>query len=427
MHYFDDKNGALHAENVSLEHIAHQIGTPFYCYSTATFERHLSVFQEAFSGTDALVCFAVKANGNLAVLRTMAQNGAGADIVSGGEMQRALDAGIPAQKIIFSGIAKTDSEIAAGLEHGILQFNVESIAELEAINAVALRLGKTAPIAVRVNPHVAADTHEKISTGKRGDKFGIDWDQTMDVYAQAAALPGLQVQGIAVHIGSQITDLAPFEAAFERVGQLLNDLRAAGHSIVQVDLGGGLGIPYHEHAPTPPLPTAYAEMVKQVTADWDVRLVFEPGRMIAGNAGILVTQVRFIKQAGDTTYAIVDAAMNDLIRPSMYDGYHAVRPIKKADESAAVLEYDVVGPICESGDVLAKGRTLASLEAGDLLAFMSAGAYGAVMSSTYNSRPLVPEVLVHGDNWSVIRRRQTYEDMVSLESIPDWLTEKAAE
>lgn len=421
MHHFTYKNGTLHAEDVALNEIVEAIGTPFYCYSTATLERHLSVFQDAFSDVDSLVCFAVKANSNVAVLRTLGDMGAGADIVSVGEMQRALDAGIPANKLIFSGVAKEDHEIEAALTHGILQFNVESDAELDAISRVATRMGKTAPIAIRINPHVVAETHEKISTGKKGDKFGIDWQHAPEIYKRAASLPGIAVRGIAVHIGSQITDLAPFEQAFTRVGEMLSDLRAAGHDIHQVDLGGGLGIPYEEGNDLPPVPDEYAAMVKRVTQDWGVRLVFEPGRMIAGNAGIMVSKVRFIKQAGEKTYAMVDSAMNDLVRPSLYDGHHHVLPVAERTSEDATQVYDLVGPICETGDVLAKNRKLPTLKEEELVAFMSAGAYGAVMSSTYNSRPLIPEVLVNGDQFAVVRRRQTYEDMLSLEQSAPWL------
>ena len=419
MYHLEYQNGQLHCEDVALQDIASVISTPFYCYSSATLRHQFSLFKNAFEDLDVLVCFAAKANSNIAVLRTLGQLGAGADIVSGGELQRALDAGIPAHKLVFSGVAKTDEEIANALEAGVMQFNVESDAELDAISVIASQLGNTANVAIRINPDVAANTHAKISTGKRGDKFGIDWDYVPEIYARAATLPGVRVQGIAVHIGSQITDLVPFEKAFLRVGEMLKILRGAGHNIQNVDLGGGLGVSYIEGA-EPPSPTDYATVVRGITKNWGVRLMLEPGRLIVGNAGVLVTKVRFIKQAGDKTYAVVDSAMNDLIRPSLYDGYHHVLSVTEPRANTRDKIYDIVGPICESGDILAKQRTLPELKQDDLMILMTAGAYGAAMSSTYNSRPLIPEVMVRAHEWAVIRRRQTYKDMVSLECQPFW-------
>lgn len=428
MHHFHYRDDRLHAEDVPIEAIAAQIGTPFYCYAAATLRRHYRVFADALSGQDALICYALKANSNLAVIRTLAELGAGADIVSDGELERALRAGIAPDRIVFSGVGKTEDEIARALAVGIRQLNVESVPELEAIQRVAARLGKTAPVTIRVNPDVKAETHEKITTGRKGDKFGIDWDRAPGVFALAATMANLEVRGVSVHIGSQITDLAPFEAAFGRVGELVQHLRAEGHDIQSVDLGGGLGIPYGAPGDTgePPAPAAYGEMIRRVTGNWGATLILEPGRLIAGNAGILVTKTLYVKDAGARRYLIVDAAMNDLIRPSFYDAHHTVWPVDRR-RRAAVETFDVVGPICETGDVLARGRDLARPEEGDLVAFLSAGAYGAVMSSTYNSRPLLAEVLVDGDRWAVVRRRQTVDEMLALETAAPWQGDTAGE
>lgn len=420
MHHFTYKNGTLHVEDVSIADIAREVGTPFYCYSRATLERHYKVFADAFKGTDTLVCYSVKANSNLAVLRLLASLGSGADVVSQGELRRALKAGIPAEKIVFSGVGKTAAEMAFALDAGILQFNVESEPELELLSSVASGMCKTASIALRVNPDVDAKTHEKIATGKAENKFGISWQRAPDVYDSAAKLPGIEVAGIDVHIGSQLTDLAPFEAAFTRVAEMAEKLRAAGHSIKRLDLGGGLGIPYRGTNDVPPPPSEYAEMVKRTVGHLGCKLMFEPGRMIAGNAGILVSSVIYEKHGTDRAFLIVDGAMNDLIRPTLYDAHHEILPVKEAADGTRVT-YDVVGPVCETGDYFAKGRELPPLKSGDLIALMSAGAYGAVLASSYNTRPLVPEVLVSGADMAVIRPRPDYDAMLSQDRIPDWL------
>ncbi|WP_420559927.1 diaminopimelate decarboxylase [Tepidicaulis sp.] len=420
MHHFAYKNGVLHAEDVALSDIAAKIGTPFYCYSRATIERHYQVFADAFKGTDTLICYSVKANSNLAVIKLLADLGSGADVVSQGELRRALAAGIAPEKIVFSGVGKTEEEMRFALETGILQFNVESEPELEQLSKVAAAMGKTASVALRVNPDVDAKTHEKIATGKAENKFGISWQRAPEVYDRAATLPGIEVAGIDVHIGSQLTDLAPFEAAFTRVAEMAERLRAAGHDIKRLDLGGGLGIPYRGTNDVPPHPTEYAAMVERTVGHLGCTLMFEPGRMIAGNAGVLVSSVIYEKHGTDRAFLIVDAAMNDLIRPTLYDAHHDILPVSEAPDAAPVT-YDVVGPVCETGDFFAKGRQLPPLKSGDLIALMSAGAYGAVLSSTYNTRPLVPEIMVSGEHMAVIRPRPDYDAMLGQDKIPDWL------
>lgn len=410
------------AEDVPLSRIAAEVGTPVYVYSRATLERHYRVFSEAFKGLDALVCFAVKANSNIAVLRILAKAGAGADVVSLGELQRALKAGIPASKIAFAGVGKTRAEMAAALEAGIMQFNAESEAELKVLNEVAASMGKVAPVSIRVNPDVDAKTHAKISTGKSENKFGIAWQKVDGVYARIGELSNLKAVGVDLHIGSQLTDLEPFRLAFERVVGLVRELRAKGHDIRHIDLGGGLGIPYDPDAEAPPAPADYGAMIKDVLGDMDCSIILEPGRLIAGNAGLLLTEMLYEKQGENRTFYILDAAMNDLSRPAMYDAYHAIVPVEEP-QSGDTLKADFVGPICESSDVFAKQRTTAPLKTGDLVAIKSAGAYGAVMASTYNSRPLVPEVLVDGDRYSVIRKRQSLEDLLSLDDVPSWLSD----
>ncbi len=419
MSAFAYRNGVLHAESVPLSTIAESVGTPFYCYSTAALEAHYGAYAGAFADQDAGVCYAVKANSNLAVIRTFARMGAGADVVSGGEMQRALAGGIPAERIVFSGVGKTRAEMRAALEAGIHQINVESIPEVEALSEVATSLGVVAPIAFRVNPDVDAKTHAKISTGKKENKFGIDYDHAREVYAQAAKLPGIKPVSIAVHIGSQLTDLAPFRAAYERVAALLHVLREDGHDIRRLDLGGGLGITYKNERP--PELADYAAMVRSLTGNLGCRITLEPGRSLVGNAGILVSSVIFVKQGLHRKFVIVDAAMNDLIRPALYEAYHGIVPVREPDPTAPTEPFDVVGPVCESGDTFALQRLLPPMGADDLVAFLSAGAYGAVMSSSYNTRPLIPEVLVNGDQFAVIRPRPSVEDMLKAERVPDWL------
>jgi diaminopimelate decarboxylase len=418
MHHFAYRDGRLFAEDVDLTALADAVGTPVYVYSEATLRRHLRVFADAFAGADTLVAYSVKANSNLAVLKVLASEGAGADVVSGGELQRALRAGIAPDKIVFSGVGKTRDEIAAALEANILQFNVESAPELAAVNDIAAAAGKRAPVALRINPDVAAGGHEKISTGRKEDKFGVAWSEARALYAAARAMAGVAVRGVDLHIGSQIADLAPFEAAFSKVAGLIADLRADGCAIDTLDLGGGLGIPYGEGA-VPPHPDDYAAMIKRVTAPLNVRLIFEPGRMIAGNAGILLSRVVYDKEGEEKRFLIIDAAMNDLVRPAMYDAHHEIWPV--SEDTADKATYDVVGPVCESSDRFAKDRTLPQLKPGALVAIMSAGAYGAVQASQYNTRPLVPEVLVKGDQYAVIRRRPTIDETLSLEAPPDWL------
>ena len=421
MHYFDYRVGVLHAEAVNLDTLADAVGTPFYCYSTATLERHYNVFAQAFADVDALVCYAMKANSNQAVIKTLANLGAGADVVSEGELKRARLAGIPADKIMFSGLGKTARELALAVDEGILCINVESEPELELLSQIASAKGRTAHISVRVNPDVDAKTHHKIATGKAENKFGIPISRAREVYARAAKLPGVKVAGVDMHIGSQITDLDPFGDAFALLADFVRELRADGHTISHVDLGGGLGIPYRTDNKPPPLPDAYAAVVKRATRDLGCRLIFEPGRMIVGNAGILVTRVLFVKHGEAKNFVVVDAAMNDLIRPTLYDAYHEIWPVDEAADSARRIRADVVGPVCESGDFLAKDRDLVEPANGALLAVMTAGAYGAVQAGTYNTRALVPEVLVNGAEWAVVRPRLEVDQLIALDSLPGWL------
>lgn len=421
MNHFEYRDGILHAEDVALPEIAASVGTPFYCYSTATLSRHFRVFSEAFADLDALVCYAMKANSNQAVLKTLAGLGAGSDVVSEGELRRALAAGIPADKIVFSGVGKTAREMDFALAAGILCFNVESEPELEQLSARAVAAGKTAPVSLRINPDVDAKTHRKISTGKAENKFGIPWQRARAVYARAAELPGLRIAGIDMHIGSQITDLQPFDDAFALLAELVATLRADGHAIEHVDLGGGLGIPYQTDNDPPPLPDAYAEIVRKHVAGLGTRVLFEPGRLIVGNAGILVSEVIYVKEGDAKNFLIVDGAMNDLVRPTLYEAFHDIRPVVQPALDAPRMTVDIVGPVCETGDYLGLDRDLPRLKAGDLIAVGTAGAYGAVQAGTYNSRLLVPEVLVKGDAFHVIRPRPSYEDLIGLDSIPDWL------
>ncbi|MGZ6021085.1 MAG: diaminopimelate decarboxylase [Rhizomicrobium sp.] len=420
MNHFSYKDGVLHAEAVDLNALAEKVGTPFYCYSTATLERHYRVFAESFpKGT--LVAFSVKANGNIGVLKTLARRGAGADVVSGGELKKALYAGIPGNRIVFSGVGKSKAEMKLALDAGIYQFNVESEPELEALSEVASAMGATAPITIRVNPDVDARTHAKITTGTAETKFGIPWSRARSAYALAAKLKGIQVVGIDVHIGSQIVDLEPFERAFGKVVDLAAQLRADGHSISRLDLGGGLGVPYIRNNEPPPDPSAYGKMATKVTGGLGCQLILEPGRLIAANAGILVTRVLYIKQGEQKTFAIVDAGMNDLIRPALYDSHHEIVRVNEPSPDAVHKRYDVVGPVCETSDIFAADRDLPELKSGELVAILTAGAYGAVMSSAYNARPPAPEVLVKGDLWSVVRPRTDDDALLRSERIPDWL------
>lgn len=420
MNHFEYRNGRLHAEDVDLTALADAVGTPFYCYSTATLERHFRVFREAVpEGT--LVAFAMKANDNLAVLRTLAKLGAGADVVSGGELKKAIAAGIPANRIVFSGVGKTKREMQLALNAGIYQFNVESEPELEALNEVATSLGKTAPITIRVNPDVDAKTHAKISTGTSETKFGIPWSRARAAYKRAGELKGVKIVGVDVHIGSQITELEPFEKAFARVAELIAILRSDGHEITRADLGGGLGVPYKLADAPPPAPQAYGEMIAKLTSKLGVSLVFEPGRLIAANAGILVSRVIYVKEGEARKFLILDAGMNDLIRPAMYDAHHDIVAVAKPADGAPTDVYDVVGPVCETADRFAKDRKLPRLKSGDLVAMMTAGAYGAVMASAYNARPPAPEILVKGDQWAVVRPRMSDEALLELDRLPPWL------
>jgi diaminopimelate decarboxylase len=422
MHHFAYRGGVLHAEDVSLASLAAEVGTPFYCYATATLERHYRVLQEAFAGLDVLICYALKANSNQAVIATLGRLGAGMDVVSEGELRRALAAGVPADRIIFAGVGKTREEMAVALKEGILGFNVESEPELEALSEVAAGLGCIARMALRINPDVDAKTHAKISTGKAENKFGVPYGDALRLYGRAAELPGIQVAGIHMHIGSQITDLAPFRHAFTLMRDLVVELRRAGHAIEHVDLGGGLGVPYRSGAnDISPSPKAYADMVHETLGGLGLKLVLEPGRVIVANAGVLVTRAIYIKRGRDKVFTVVDAAMNDLIRPTLYEAEHEIWPVREAAAQAPSVLQDVVGPVCETGDYLAQGRMLPPCAAGDLLAIMSAGAYGAAMSSTYNSRLLVPEVLVDGADWAVVRPRPTYADLIGLDRVPGWL------
>ncbi|QWW67441.1 diaminopimelate decarboxylase [Rhizobium sp. WYJ-E13] len=421
MNHFEYRDGILHAENVSVPEIAKAVGTPFYVYSTATLERHYRVFTEAFGDVDSMVCYAMKANSNQAVLKTLGRLGAGIDVVSEGELRRALAAGIPADRIMFSGVGKTPNEMDYALEAGIYCFNVESEPELEVLNQRATRAGKKAPVSFRINPDVDARTHAKISTGKKENKFGISWERARTIYARAASLPGIEVTGIDMHIGSQITELRPFDDAFKLLHDLVNTLRADGHDIHHVDIGGGLGIPYKDDNNPPPLPDAYASVVKNQLRALNCKIVTEPGRLIVGNAGILVTEVIYVKDGGEKTFVIVDGAMNDLIRPTLYEAYHEIKPVVISAANAPRIRADVVGPVCETGDYLALDREMATPKPGDLLAVGTAGAYGAVQAGTYNSRLLVPEVLVKGDEFHVIRPRRTYSELIGLDSVPAWL------
>ncbi len=424
MHHFTHRDGDLFAEDVPLARIAAEVGTPVYVYSDATLRRHARVFQDAFAGARALAAFSVKANSNLAVLRTLFEEGMGADVVSGGELMRALKAGLSGNKIVFSGVGKTAEELKLALEAGVHMFNVESENELLVLDAVARDLGVRAPLAFRVNPDVAAGGHEKISTGKAEDKFGVAWSRARRAYEKAARLSGIEIRGVDVHIGSQITELAPFEAAFQRVAGLVRDLRADGHTIDRIDLGGGLGISYDgntEGEGAPPGPADYAALIRRIADPLGVELIFEPGRMIAGNAGLLLTRAIYVKEGEARRFLILDAAMNDLIRPALYEASHGIEPVQAPQQGAGYGRYDVVGPVCETGDRFASERELPAMAEGDLFAIMSAGAYGAVQASQYNSRPLVPEVLVRGEAFHVIRRRPSFDEMVALEGLPPWL------
>ncbi len=421
MDHFIYRNGVLHAEDVAIPDIAAAVGTPFYLYSTATLTRHFHLFEEALEGLDHLICYAMKANGNLAVLKLMGDLGAGIDVVSGGEYAKARAAGVPGERIVFSGVGKTRDEMALALRDGVRQFNVESEPELRLLSQVATDLGKTADIAVRVNPDVDAKTHEKIATGKSDNKFGIPIGRAPQVYNQAAKLPGLQVVGVDVHIGSQLTDLAPYETAFNKVADLTRHLRKLGHKITRLDLGGGLGIPYARSNTAPPLPIEYGDVIRRTVGDLGCEIEIEPGRLIVGNAGVLVSSVIYLKQGAERDFLIVDAAMNDLLRPAMYAAHHDIDPVVQPAAGVELSPMDIVGPVCETGDSFARLRNMPPMAAGDLLAFRSAGAYGAAMSSEYNMRPLVPEVLVKGDQFAVIRSRPTYEDMINRDKVPVWL------
>ena len=420
MHHFAFREGVLHAEAVSLVDLAEAVGTPFYCYSSATLERHYRLFAGLFADVPSLVCYALKANSNQAVIATLARLGAGADVVSGGELKRARAAGVPADKITFSGVGKTEPELALAIDEGILCVNVESESELALLSAVAVQKGRTVNVSVRVNPDVDARTHAKIATGRAENKFGVPIGRARDVYAAAARLTGLRVTGIDMHIGSQITELKPFDDAFALLSDLVQALRADGHSIEHLDLGGGLGIPYHDGNEPPPHPEAYAQVVKRATRGLGCTLIFEPGRLLVGNAGILVARVIYVKYGETKIFVVVDAGMNDLIRPTLYDAHHHISAVVGRPE-ASLITADVVGPVCESGDFLARDRTLEAPQPGDLLAVMSTGAYGAVQASTYNTRPLVPEVLVRGAQWAVVRPRLDAEALIGLDRLPAWL------
>jgi diaminopimelate decarboxylase len=421
MHHFDYRSGVLHAEGVDLTTLADAVGTPFYCYSSATIERHYKVFAGAFADVDALVCYAMKANSNQAVIATLAKLGAGADVVSGGELLRARAAGVPPDKIMFSGVGKTADELALAVEQNILCVNVESEPELELLASIAAAKGRAVDISIRVNPDVDPKTHAKIATGKAENKFGIPISRAREVYAHAAKLKGVRVIGVDMHIGSQIIELDPFGDAFALLADFVTTLRADGHTISHIDLGGGLGIPYREDNEPPPDPDAYAAIVKRATQNLNCKLIFEPGRLIVGNAGILVTRVLYMKHGEGKTFVIIDAGMNDLIRPTLYEAHHDIRPVRQAPAGAPRITADVVGPVCESGDFLALDRSMVAPRPGDLLAVMTAGAYGATQSGTYNSRPLIPEVLVRKDEWALVRPRVTAADLIAMDRLPDWL------
>ena len=421
MHFFVYKDGRLFCEDVALEDIANRFGTPVYVYSSNTLERHYKVFEEAFAPRPVKIAFAMKANSNVAVLRTLARLGAGADTVSAGEVRRAMAAGIPGAKIVLSGVGKTRDELEFALENDVGQINIESEPEMDLLEQVAIDAGRKQPIAIRVNPDVGAGGHAKITTGKSENKFGVSFENAMRLYARAHASAHLDPVGIACHIGSQITDLAPMDAAFRRMAAFARELRAGGMPVRVLDLGGGLGVPY-QGAAEPPSPKAYADMVLNAIGDLDVELAFEPGRLIAGNAGVLLSRTIYVKQGDGRKFLILDAAMNDLLRPALYDAYHDIWPVREAAWNASTETYDVVGPICETGDTFATGRELPEAKPGDLFAFMTAGAYGATMSSTYNSRELAPEVMVNGALVALAKRRMTVEDQLALEFMPDWLT-----
>jgi len=422
MHHFDYSDGQLCAEGVGLRAIASEVGTPFYCYTTATLDRHVRVLQDAFADTDTLICYAMKANSNQAVLTTLARHGLGMDIVSEGELRRAQAAGVSPDTIIFAGVGKTRDEMAYALATGILGFNVESAAELAALSAVAVETGHTARIAIRVNPDVDAKTHAKIATGTSQNKFGVPFAQAAALYDHAATLPGIAVSGIHMHIGSQIYELEPFAKAFVLMRELAVELRGRGHDLAHLDLGGGLGVPDRDGCVQPPSPADYAAVVKRELAGLGLKFVLEPGRMLVANAGVLVARVIYAKRGEHKTFTIVDAAMNDLIRPTLYEAHHDVWPVDARQLKEPAIVQDIVGPVCESGDYMAQSRPLPPFAAGDLLAFMTAGAYGAVMSSTYNTRPLIPEVLVAGDAFHVVRPRPSYEALIGLDKLPPWLT-----
>jgi diaminopimelate decarboxylase len=421
MNHFQYRNGVLHAEDVPLPEIAAAVGTPFYCYSTATLTRHYRVFREAFAGLDTLICYAMKANSNQSVIRTFVEEGAGVDVVSEGELRRAIAAGAPSNRIVFAGVGKTAREIALALDVGILCFNVESEPELQLIQRIAADKGTTATVAIRVNPDIDAKTHAKITTGKAENKFGIHFARARAVYAEAREMANIRATGVDMHIGSQITDLAPFDAAYERLADLVRMLRQDGHTIDHVDAGGGLGIPYRLDDPPPPEPAAYGEIVRRRLGNLGARILFEPGRVFVGNAGILVSEVIYLKQGHAKSFLIIDAAMNDLIRPTLYDAYHEVRPVKEPRGTAQHMVADVVGGVCETGDYLALDRPLPALAPGDLVAIMTAGAYGAVQGSTYNSRPLPPEIMVKDGQWSIVRPRQTFDELIGMDRIAPWL------
>ncbi|MGC1446291.1 MAG: diaminopimelate decarboxylase [Xanthobacteraceae bacterium] len=421
MHHFDYRSGVLHAEGVDLTTLADAVGTPFYCYSSATIERHYKVFAGAFADVDALVCYAMKANSNQAVIATLAKLGAGADVVSGGELLRARAAGVPPDKIMFSGVGKTTDELVLAVEQNILCVNVESEPELELLSGIAAAKGRAVDISIRVNPDVDPKTHAKIATGKSENKFGIPISRAREVYAHAAKLKGVRVIGVDMHIGSQIIELDPFGDAFALLADFVTTLRADGHTISHIDLGGGLGIPYREDNEPPPDPDAYAAIVKRATQNLNCKLIFEPGRLIVGNAGILVTRVLYMKRGEGKTFVIIDAGMNDLIRPTLYEAHHDIRPVRQAPAGAPRITADVVGPVCESGDFLALDRSMVAPQPGDLLAVMTAGAYGATQSGTYNSRPLIPEVLVRKDEWALVRPRVTAADLIAMDRLPNWL------
>ncbi len=420
MHHFDYINGVMHAEDVNLQTLAEDVGTPFYCYSTATLVRHFEVLDKAFEGTDHMICYAIKANSNQAVLKTLADQGAGFDVVSEGELRRVLALGVKGDRIVFSGVGKTAQEMSLALREGISCFNVESEPELDLLSAVATRMGETATVSLRINPDVDAGTHEKITTGKAENKFGIPYLKAQEVYARAAKLPNIKIAGVDMHIGSQITDLAPFRKSYELMADLVERLRADGHTISHVDLGGGLGVPYRGSNDIPPHPQEYADMVKETLGKLNCKYVMEPGRMIAANAGILVTRVIHVKHGDEKNFVIVDAAMNDLIRPTLYDAFHQIKTVAKPQDDHDEFTADIVGPVCETGDYLNRGVKIAEVKQGDLIVVMTAGAYGAVQSGTYNTRLLIPEVLVNNEKFAVIRPRQTYEQLLGLDALAQW-------